>query len=71
MVVESEDGLDVFPFALLWRDAGGTLRDWVCDELVDDAESLSFIEGFSFEGFASFLWRGSGSNTVNPIADSV
>lgn len=69
--MKSKDRLDIFPFALLWCDAGSTLGRWVCDELVYDAEALSFIEGFSFEGFASLLWRGSRSNTVDPIANSV
>jgi hypothetical protein len=71
MVVQSKDGLDALPLALLGCDASTTLLDGVCDQLVDDSQPLGFVEGFGFESFAG-LFRGcSCTDAVEPVADSV
>lgn len=69
MVVQRKDAFDVLPFAFLWRDTSTALRCGVRDQLVYDAQALGFVEGLFFKGFAGLFLGGSGSNTVDPVAD--
>jgi hypothetical protein len=68
MVVQREDRLDTLPLAILGRDASTTLVGRVRDQLVYDAQALSFVEGFRFEGFACLFGRGRSADAVDPVA---
>ena len=70
MVVQREYRLHILPLPLFWCNASTTLIYGVRNQLVYDAKALGFVEGFGLEGFAGFFGRGSGSYTVDPVADS-
>jgi hypothetical protein len=67
MVVQGEDRLDALPLTLLGRDASTALVGRVCDQLVYDAESFSFVEGFCFESFTCLSRGCRCAHTVDPV----
>ena len=70
VVVQGEDGLDIFPLSILGSDASSTFFFGVGDHAVDDTVAFGFVKGFVFDGLLGLLGRCGCSDPVDPVLDS-
>lgn len=70
MIMEREDGLDVLPLSLVRCDASSSLGHWVGDELVYDPQPFGLVQGLGLESFTGLFGWCSGSDAMDPVADS-
>lgn len=57
--MKCKDGFDVLPFPVLWSNAGTTFLYRICDELIDDPQTLGGVQLLLLRsGLALFLRLG-------------
>lgn len=70
MVVQREDGFDVFPLPGLWCDTRTTLVLRVSEKKIHQSKSLGVHDRFLFENLVNVLFGGLDSNPVEPVLDT-
>jgi len=68
--MQREYSLNVLPLSKFWSNAGTSILGTVRDQLIYDAQSLSFVESVMFQSLPGILLWSRSSYALDPILHS-